>query len=155
MFRALGHWAFGSARFTTRGANRLGYYDRIIQIDELMVYAEYHDVDASGTVKTKYLVHSLNDVRSTSTVYGENDIKLVNGVLTWKANKAPAAGTRVAVNYLCHPHWVVVQHTHLTRSSLTRFRRPVSTLETPEGNTSVLPSSALLRLEHLDLSPKE
>lgn len=155
MFRALGHWVFGSSRLTTRGANKLGYYDRIISIDERIVYSEFLDLPADGTIKTRYNVVKVNDLRSTTKQFTDDDVELVAGKLVWKAGKQPAANTRISVHYLYHPVWVVVQHLHVARSSLVKFRRQPKSLQTPEGDTTELPVQALVRLEHLDLSPKE
>ena len=155
MFRVLGSWSFGSAKLTVRGQNRLGYYDRIISIDESIVRSETTEADGSGKVKLKYLTTGVNDLRSLTTQYDDTDVELVDGEVIWKPGVEPATGTRLSVNYLFHPVWVVLQHLHVVRTSLARYKAPPKTLQTPEGDNISLPVQAVVRLEHLDLTPKD
>lgn len=153
MFRVLGNWVFGSCKITVRAENQLSYMDRIIQIDETMSYSEVLESDGSGKLKTKYSVVAINELRSFTDRFDDTDVDVVAGEVTWKTGKEPVTGTRLSIHYQCHPVWVCLQHLHLTRSSLAKFKAPVSQLQTPEGTLISLPTEHLLRLEHLDLTP--
>lgn len=149
LFKVVGNWAGGNARLTMRGLNRPGYFDRIISIDELMVYQELVKTDGSGALPTRYTVHSINLLRTLAAVMTDADITLVEGAVVWKSGKEPVEGTLVSINYLCHPVWLVQSHIHVFRSSLTAKRVRPEQRETPEGNLTVLPNQTMVRLEHL------
>lgn len=149
MFQALGNWAFGSAMLTVRPGNRLGYYDRIIQIDEIAVYSEIVVVDGP-IVKTRYPLRWLNYCMSLAQAYGDDDLVLYDdGVLKWKPGRQPAAGTRVSVHYMHHPVWVMIEYSNLVRTSLIQFRK--ATPQTPDGDILDLPIKLVMRREHLQL----
>lgn len=154
MFQALGANAMGSAMLTVRPANRVGYYDRIIAIDEVMPHSEVVVVDGA-TLKTRYPVRWLNACFSTTKGYADEDIALFeDGTLGWRTGKKPANGTRVAVHYMKHPQWIVMEYANLVRTSLIKFRRATS--QTPDGDILDLPIKTLVRLEHLvDLGPEQ
>jgi hypothetical protein len=136
-----------------RAENRAGYYDRIVNIDEIMVYSEIVEVSGKGTLPTKYPVVDINALRSLATVFGDKDVELKAGTVTWLSGKEPATGTLVTINYNCHPVWVVVSHIHVTRSTLAQFKKRPHLLQTPEGDTVLLPVQVMVRLEHLALNP--
>lgn len=152
MFQALGNWAFGSATLTVRPANRLGYYDRITQIDEVAVFSEVVVVDGP-VVKTRYPVRWLNYCMAVATAYGNDDLVLYDdGTLRWRPGKQPTAGTRVSVHYMHHPTWVMIEYGNLVRTSLIKFRKPV--VATPDGDILDLPIKVIMRREHLQLDPE-
>jgi hypothetical protein len=153
-FRVLGNWVFGTSRLTVRPANKLSYYDRIISLDESMTFSEVVKYDGGATLKTRYGVIAINVLRTQTQQYGEDDVQIVAGAITWKAGKAPVSGTRVAINYLCHPVWVVTNHLHVARTSLAKFRKQPAALQTPEGDAIAMPVQSMVRLEYLELNPK-
>lgn len=153
IYTVLGTWAFGSASCTVRQGNRLGYYDRLIALDDEMVYSEIVEVpdDPTTPIKLRYPAVALNMVRSVDTVYDETSACLDVGDLAWIAGQEPAAGTRLAVHYIARPVWVVMEHTKLNRTSLVKQKKPVTT--TPQGDIVLLPQQVMVRLEHLPLDP--
>ena len=140
MFQALGPTAFGSAMLTVRAANRLGYFDRIVQIDEVAPYSEVVKV-SGNTLATRYPVRWLNYCSSIDTAYGDNELTLYkDGVLEWKEGLAPTDGTRVSVHYMHHPTWLLVEYANLVRTSLVKFRKPAP--QTPDPAEITGPATA-------------
>lgn len=148
IFQALGSWAFGSAMITVRAQNKLGYYDRLCQLDEVATYTEIAIANGTTTLPTKYPCVQLNYISALETEYLASDVKITAGAVTFKTTPPPN-GTRIAVHYLYHPVWAVVEHTNLLRTSILANRR--DDLLTPAGDTLQLPIRALIRLEHLPL----
>jgi hypothetical protein len=153
LWEAVGEWGFGTATLTVRPMNRLGYYDRIVQLDSLVAYTEFVTV-AGEALKTKYPVHEINFLASVDARYGDADIALSDdGVLSWRTGKSPPSGTRLSIHYHCHPVWVVVEHMNTVRQSLvaTRLANP----QTPDGDILDLPMRVFLKREHLVTGMKE
>lgn len=143
-----GMWVAGDAQLTVRYENRLGYWDRLVDLDTEMVYSELLDQGAGRTLPSRYPITQANEVRTFGTVYkAEEDFTLVEGVLTWKTGKGPASGAKVAVHYLHHPTWLVVDHPHVIRMTSLKLKR--AEVETPEGTPQSLPLQAHARLEYL------
>lgn len=152
IFQALGKWALGSSMLSIRPANRVGYYDRIIQLDVIEPFSEVIEDAGVANPKTRYPVHSLNFIGSLTQEFTNDDVILYDdGTLGWKAGKQPPKGTRVSLSYMHHPVWVVLEYVNANRTSLIKFRTP--TTQTPQGNTQHLPIRVLIRREYLPMDP--
>jgi hypothetical protein len=72
---------------------------------------------------------------------------LYKGDLRWHRAVAPAAETRLAVHYTCHPAWLIMEHPHTIRET-TRLRKAKNP-KTPFGDPQPLPIQAVAQLEFL------
>lgn len=152
IFQTLGKWALGSTLLTVRPNNRVGYFDRIIQLDVVEPFSEVIDTDGSSVIQTRYPVHSLNFIASLAAEFGDDEITLFDdGTLGWKAGSIPEAGTRITIHYMHHPVWVVMEFVNANRTSLVKFKKNV--VETPAGDTQHLPVRVMLRREYLPADP--
>lgn len=152
IYSKIGQWRVGAARATVRHRNRLGYYDRLIALDDVMVFSEGIVYDGSGILNTRYPVVEINQLRTLQTIYGEGSISLDAGRIVWEQGFAPSKGEKVSIHYLCRPVWVVMEHLKLNRTSLVRQKRPNTT--TPQGDLAALPTQVMVMLEHLVMDPK-
>jgi hypothetical protein len=144
----VGHWLAGTSLVTVRSDNRLGYYDKLIGVDQLMVYSELLTAgDPKALLAGRYPFMSINLLRSLTQVYTTSDFTLESGKVKWLYNRAPKAGTRLAVHYQAMPVWLVTEHPHTARETLLRFKQPVTT--TPEGSPLRLPLQAVVRYDFL------
>jgi hypothetical protein len=154
----LGPWFSGEGAVSVRAENVLGHRDRLVDLDGEAPYNEVVEVTWSGVgaarlpvpLTTRYLPLGINALfdqdgrRLEQTV----DFDLSEaGDLVWRPGRAPAAGTRVGVHYLCHPAWLVNGYPHLLRRTSLLLRNLATT--TPLGTPAALPISAVVQLEHL------
>ena len=145
----LGHWASGASQVTVRYENKIGYYDRITNLDSLIVFSETVTIgtDRQANIKPRYPIVEVNLIRSLTTEYTALDLDVVDGDIVWKANKAPAAGSRLVLHYNCHPTWLIIEHPHAIRSTFTA--KKLKSPPTPVGAFQELPIQALVRYEFL------
>lgn len=152
IFQVLGKWAMGSAMLTLRPGNRVGYYDRFIQLDVIEPFSEVLEDAGVASPKTRYPVHRLNFMASLDKVFTEDDVILYDdGTLGWKPGRQPDSGTRVTVSYMHHPVWVVIEYVNANRTSLVKFKK--ADVDTPSGDTQHLPIRVLVRREYLPMDP--
>ena len=59
----------------------------------------------------------------------------------------PLKDDRLAIHYLCHPTWLIVEHPHSLRTTpiTSKIPKPL----TPAGNPTALPIQALVKYEFL------
>jgi len=145
----VGNWMGGSMQVTVRHQNKLAYYDRLIGLDTEISYSEIREAGGSDTLETRYPVCGVNLLRSESQVYVPDiDFALdQQGGILWKPGREPNEGTRLAIHYLCHPTWLVIEHPHVARTSPTKYK--TKTPRTPRGDPRRLPIQAIMRLEFL------
>lgn len=147
-YEVTGKWAKGSANLTVRSQNRLGYYDRITSLDSQIAYYEVLVADGSSTLPTRYPVIGVNHMRTVSFVYRSgSEFAIEKGVITWYPGSEPSADTRIAVHYLCHPVWLIVEHPHSVRVTSNKFKK--GSPSTPTGEAFQLPIQALMRYDFL------
>ena len=146
-YGALGNWAEGDIMVSVRHQNKIGHYDKLVNIDAEIIYVEgILSRGSSLPLVTRYLVNQINFIRSFTTEYTcEVDYTLLNGMIYWLPGRGPASGTRVTVHYLMSPTWLVVDHPHAIRTSLIRAKSGI----TPQGNPQPLPIQVHCRLEFL------
>lgn len=145
----LSRWMPGTAQLTVRPENKVGFYDRLVDLESQMAYSE--DVLASGGASQvlRYPATAVNLVRSLAHVYEpDGDYQVGDaGELLWAPGRAPAAGEHLAVHYLCHPTWLVIEYPHVAR--VTTVKNKVVSPLTPVGDPRDLPLQALIRLDFL------
>ena len=136
----------GMASCTVRAENKLGYYDRLTNLDAVITYAQLLDV--ADPLVLKYPAAAINLLRSTSNAYLDGThFDLVDGDIVWKAGMAPAAKTLLSIHYLCHPTWRVINHPHMLR--VTPVQKKEKKPLTPQGEPRDMPINAVVKYEWL------
>ncbi|MDP6971525.1 MAG: hypothetical protein QF921_08450, partial [Pseudomonadales bacterium] len=151
----IGNWVRGDMRVTVRPENKIGYYDRLVNLDSEVIYTEIVTMPTLAststdrpTIKLRYPAISVTTVQDTSGIYEvDGAFDLYKGDLRWHRAVAPAAETRLAVHYTCHPAWLIMEHPHTIRET-TRLRKTKNP-KTPFGDPQPLPIQAVVRLEFL------
>ena len=147
----LGNWVDGVMSVSVRKDNILGYYDRLVAIDQLGVYSELVlSGPTDGPTKLRFPAVRVDFVRSESQLYTSPEDYFINaqGQLCWQTGRAPAQGTQLAVTYVHHPQFLVWEHLHFFRGS-TNNTKLGRTPKTPLGDPQLLPRQALVKLEFL------
>lgn len=138
----------GSANLTVRPENKLGYWDRIVNLDALIPYSQIAIADGTDVLPLTYLAAQVNLVRTVDTVYTQGTTVVPEDFILDTGNilftTAPGVGTRFAVHYLCHPTWRVIEHPHTTRVTPVKFKT-----KSPIGDQTPLPTQAVVRYEFL------
>lgn len=150
-YDVLGNWVRGTMQVTVRPENKIGYYDRLVNIDSEVPYSQIVIAltDPTLLVPLRYLATGVNTmIDPTGRRYEQGeDFTVKDGQICWYPGKAPVVGTRLSVHYLTHPTWLVVDHPHVLRE-IARRRKQVPRI-TPLGNPTPLPIQASVRLEFL------
>ncbi len=147
----------GQQNLTVRPENRLGYHDRLIHLDTTVVYAQVAEADGTATLKQssptnrkgiRYPIVCMNLFRTLTQVFVEGtDFNIIDGEVTFLGVPPPDKGTFFAMHYLTFPHWRVIEHPHVTRATLLKFKK--TRLLTPRGDPVDLPVEAVCKLEFL------
>jgi len=141
----------GTSSVTTRWENKLGYWDRLVNLDSLIVYSQLL-VAGPAPLTTRYPVAKMEMLRTldrplidgTGGLVTDPDYQIVAGDIVWFPGQAPDAGTKLAAHYLCHPAWRVIEHPHATRTTSVKFKTT-----SPVGDPKELPNQAVVRYEFL------
>jgi hypothetical protein len=137
----------GQLMVTMRAENKLAYYDRIVNLDAVAVYAQIVTMGDGDTVPLRYPAVHVNLLRSESQIFTEGtDFTVAGGVVTFGAGTV-ATDTRLVCHYLVHPSWRIIEHPHNVR--LTPVTTKTSRPATPSGDPSDLPVQAVAKLEFL------
>ena len=150
----LGRWRWGKMFVAVRPENRIGFHDRLVNLDSIIVHSESVIVEAnSAVVPTRYTVIDLTMMRSLTTVYSSaTDYTIVNGVITLDPTVIPTEDTRLSVHYTTHPTWLVTDSPHAIRETSRRIPAPGSTgAYTPLGTVTALPLLAQIELEMIPI----
>ena len=151
-YNKVGNWRDGQMMLTVRPENRLGYYDRLVNLDSEMVYAETLDAGPAteDSLNLRYDCVRINLLRSIDTVYEPTlDFTLELGNVKWLPGRQPAEGTRLMAHYYTFPVWLITEHPHVVRGTLLKFKKPRVDLTSPQGDQVALPVQALIRYEFL------
>lgn len=136
----------GTSNVTPRAENKLGYHDQLINLDATLVYSQILKTSGGATDKSRYPIVLMNLIQSETQVYGSpGDFNIVNGEIAWVTT--PPKDTRLTLHYLTYPHWRVVEHPHMTRHTMVKFKNPNPA--TPRGDPTDLPVQAIAKLEFL------
>jgi len=149
-YTTLGPWRTGELSLSVRSENKIGYYDRVTLIDAVIAYDEVILTPETGdTLPLRYRAISVNGVFSTTARYEEEcDFRVTDaGAIVWNEADALPRNERLAVHYLTHPAYLVLERPHAMRMS-TAFRK-ITNRRTPHGNPQELPLQAMMRLEFL------
>lgn len=148
----MGSWMFGSALCTVRHENRLGYYDKITFVDSVAANTQIVEVtDITQPLPLHWPVVDVNlliDESGTRYISGQDFSLSSAGEICWLPNKAPPLG-QVAVHFHYHPTFLVMEHSHLVRESILKFKQATDSLQTPMGDHQPLPIQAMIKLDHL------
>jgi len=133
----------GTAAVSVRYENKLGYYDRLINLDATISYVQLLDMPEGLELPTKYIVRQVNLLRTKDQTYVEDtDFTVEEGVIHWVDGHQPRAGTRVACHYLTHPVWRIIEHPHGLRLTPVKYK---GTKDTPQE----LPVQGIAKYEFL------
>lgn len=156
----LTHWEAGTMNVTVRHQNKLGLYDKLVVMWPEIVFSEVVVADGTDILRTRYLATGINQARGAASgaVTGTEPIQYLQGTdyeldseghLVWYPGSEPASGTRVALHYTCHPTFLVTEHPHVVRSTLKKFKKDPTTLDTPLGDANPLPIQARVKYDFL------
>ena len=146
-YDTLGTWAFGQMHVTVRPENKLGYYDRLINLDSEIVFSQRILSTGEGSLSLRYPAIVVTSVQSSTSDYLEGrDFEVTGGDIIWLAGRAPAAGVQLAAHYTCHPAWILTSYPHVIRASVND-RKPKKPVISPAGNPQNLPIRGRVQLE--------
>lgn len=146
-YNKIGFWQDGQMMLTVRPENKVGYYDRIINLDDDLVYAETIDATSASQLALRYPAKQVNLLRSLDTVFVPDvNFDLVDGEIRWLTGQ-PASGTKLIAHYLTYPVWLITHHPHIVRSTLVKQKNPNPT--TPQGDSIPLAIQAVVKYEFL------
>jgi hypothetical protein len=151
-YDTLGHWAWGSALCTVRHENRLNYYDRLVFIDSVTAHSEVVDVETPeapfGAHYPLIDVNLLIDATGQRYIQGEDFQLTEEGKVEFFPAKVGPAG-RYGIHYHYHPVFLVMEHAHLVRESVLKFKTDPASLTTPLGDHQPFPIQAMIKLDYL------
>lgn len=144
----IGPWEQGTASCTVRHENKLGFYDKLINLDNEIAYNQIVKASGAGTLKTRYPCVGVNYLASVAKIYvlGQ-DYTLDKSTITWLPLKAPKKDTTITVHYLIHPTWIVVEHPRSVRVATIKRKQRVP--DSPMGSPAPLPVQATVRYDFL------
>lgn len=152
----VGNWVRGTMQVTVRPENKIGYYDRLVNLDAEVPFSEvvtagqdrYGNVTSASSLRLRYRATGVNAVFTEVKRFEQGeDFELDEGVVQWISGREPLPGTRLSVHYLTHPTWLVIDHPHVLRE--TQQRRKIREKVSPLGSPVALPIQASVRLEFL------
>ncbi|MCU0912929.1 MAG: hypothetical protein MUC88_00025 [Planctomycetes bacterium] len=156
VYERFGGFIFGTFRATVHSRNRLGYRDRLVMSESLMMFGQLLQADGSARISVKtaaagqkalwYPVVSVNLLRSESRVYAEGSdwqLDLADGSIKWSITP-PAAGTILTCNYEIHPVYRVMDHVHAVRDTNVAKKA-----KTKQEQHRMLPVNAMVKLDFL------
>jgi hypothetical protein len=136
----------GTINVTARWENKLGYYDRLVNLDSTVVYAQILEYDGNAATSLRYPARGINLLRSESRIYEpETDYTLnASGQIVWTSGSEPPADERLSAHYICHPTWRVVEHPHALRLTPVKYKT-----KSGVGDPRPLPVQAVAKLEYM------
>lgn len=151
----IGSWRSGNASLTVRPGNRLGFMDRVVNLDAQLVFTEVVPMPATGRIlPLRYLITgALQMLRSTTERFRQgSDFVIKSGRVEFFAGKVPAAGTRIAAHYVTFPTWIVQDIPNAVRMTNLKTGTPQVS---PAGSIAQMPLRAAVRLEFLPRMTEE
>jgi hypothetical protein len=150
-YDTIGRWPSGQTFVTVRAPNKIGYFDRLTNLDATISFSETVTITSSNrtTLQPRYPIVAVNTIRSLVHEYTDEDMSIVAGNIVWNAGKAPSLGTIITLHYLCHPTWLITEHPHAIRA--TNILRGIKRPPTRSGRFAELPLRALVRYEFLPM----
>lgn len=143
----------GTMNATVRAQNKLGYYDKITHLDSTIAFTQVLDAgDPANPLETRYPIVKVNVLRSFTTIFtSPKDFDVQQGKIIWNVGGSgatiPTEDTRLAIHYLCHPTWLVMEHPHSLRTTAKKSKIPKPI--TPAGDPIPLPIQAIVKYEFL------
>ena len=157
VFEKFGEWIFGTTRATVQHQNRLGYRDRLVERDAVMIWNQVINCDGGPVIRVtgafskgglRYPVVEVVYFRSLTQEYrGGRDFSITaDGELEWIATGAgpPAPKARLSLAALIHPVWIVMEHVNVIRDTLVSFKA-----KTKGDEYRRLPVGAMCKLDFL------
>jgi hypothetical protein len=151
MYEKNGTFVDGRSAITVLPENRLGYLDRLVNLDGIAVYTEKLQMgDPELPMKTHYPISGgVNFLADATKRYVPGgDFTVTEGKVVWfSAANGPAVGTPLTIHYNYMPTWLCVTQPHVVRSQNIKAKQ--LNPQTPEGNSTELVLQAEVMLEHL------
>lgn len=165
-YDVLGTWVRGSMFATVRPENKIGYFDRLVNLDAEVCYSETVEVDLTADpnfdqpLPLRYRAVRVNTLETVADRYlQDRHFQLTeDGSIYWLgATPAPTNTARnvirLTAHYTMHPAWLIVEYPHVLREAPTR--RKIKDPTTPFGTPTALPLQALARLEFLPKTERD
>ncbi len=144
----IGPWEEGMAMVTVRQENKLGFYDKLVNLDSDIAYNQVIKSGTGAALKTRYPVVGVNYLASVSKVFQQGlDFDVTAGGIVWLAGKAPAEKTVLTLHYLVHPTWIIVAHPRSVRVATIKRKQKVP--DSPMGSAVPLPVQAMVKYDFL------
>ena len=152
-YNQTGEIAMGTAYLTTLPENKLGFWDRVTNLDSRVRHSEVVTKNRTGVKDNlKFQPTEILYCRSLEEVYtDEVDFKFDPNSfeIEWIAGQLqPNTGDRYSVGYLTPPRWIVIDLINVIRDTLIKTKRPGITF-------TELPVRALVRLEWMVFGTKD
>ncbi len=143
-----GPFAEGMATVTVRQENKLGFYDKLINLDSEIAYNQVLKMGKTLALKARYPIVGVNYLASLTKVFKPDvDFTLELGSIKWAAGHAPKADTLLTLHYLMHPTWIVVEHPRSVRVATIKRKQKVP--DSPMGSPVPLPVQAIVKYDFL------
>ena len=142
-----GEYLQGTSYFTCMPENKLGFWDRITNINSKIRYSEVVErgrYNASNSDKLKFKPIQTIGLRTITTVYKANiDFKLneADSTIEWGlGGLEPVVGEQYSVEYILHPKWIVIDLVNVLRDTQVKYKKPGVQFQE-------MPVRAMVRLE--------
>lgn len=142
----------GDAYLTTSSNNKLGFQDRITNLDSVVMKMETLLHTETGTDQLSYPPVEPISYAAWQPTKNSNVIPLTEGadysidantgIITWLNNNKPNDGSGVSFRYICHPVWLVWDVPNYVRDTFVKFGNPTDEWE-------AMPLRVRMRLEFL------
>jgi hypothetical protein len=155
VYERFGQFVFGTFRVTVNARNRLGYRDRIILADSLMMFGQLLEADGTDTIQVKsavagqkalwYRPITVNLLRSEAHLFVEmRDWQIeADGSIRWLI-APPTKGTFLSCNYEINPVYRVMDHVHAVRDT-----NVLKNATSKRDEHKFLPVNAMMKLDFL------
>lgn len=146
-----GAWRMGMASVTVRPENRLGFQDRLVNLDDRIVFSEVVQAPSTPTapLPLRYTVAGgVYLLRTEARVLrAGRDFSVRGGRIVLLLSRALPPETRLAVHYVTFPTFLVQDIPNVSRE--TSVEDGVAGPKTGIGRSMQLPVRATIRLEFL------
>ena len=140
-----GEFGTGTSNFTTISQNKLGYYDRLTNMDSLVRYSDLvKKGDHNGKDRLRFQPIEIGYCRDLTNEYVAKvdfDYDPNSFEINWiPTGHEPNSGVRYSVEYVTHPRWIVIEMPNVFRDTYVKRKKPFITFVE-------LPVKAMVRLE--------
>jgi hypothetical protein len=147
-----GELSSGTCNITTMPANKLGYYDRLSQIDSLMRHSELiKKGDHNGKDKIRFQPMEVLYCRDLNKIYVQGeDFKFdkMSFQIEWiPGGNQPNTGVTYTIDYMTHPRWICIDLMPIRDTYVKSAGAAGTATKNPHAVFTQLPVRASVRLE--------